>query len=294
MDKSEICITGHALAIARWEDNQKRWLEGNSFGLISKKPRLQKLIGNGGTLWIVLSRRNPVGGRLYSIFFRLQGCKSKTYSIEGKFGKYAIEGDPFKSTLYATKDAGLLLMSLRFEPYKPIRNIKKIGQSIETPRCLSLEDIKLLESNQAEVDRWSVFISYIREDEKIAIILYDYLQKLGIVTFRDRVSIPAGKDWENVMFGAIERARCFVILISKNTINSDWVKKELAHAQLKNIYIIPAVIDGNLNDWAEIGEVDRLQAIYKGNENLKNFSKKIAKSLPEVDYSKKSSKPDLP
>lgn len=144
------CKMGHALAIARWEDNRKSWLDGDFFGLTSKRTDLQDLVGDGGTLWIVVSRQQPSGRRNYSLSFRLDKCKAHTYRKPGRFGPYAVVGDPARSTLFASNDATLLLLSLRFDPFSPIdRGVassrgrhketpdrsKVIGQSIQTPRC---------------------------------------------------------------------------------------------------------------------------------------------------------------
>lgn len=109
MSARQPCAEGHALAIARWEDNREDWLQGKFFGLASKTPDLQEMVGNGGTPWIVISRRRSIGGRLDTLSFRLDGCRKKTYGREGKFGKYAVEGDPQGSTLFASNDAKLLL-----------------------------------------------------------------------------------------------------------------------------------------------------------------------------------------
>ena len=150
----------HILAIARWEDNQEEWLEGNYLRLISKSRRLQQRVGEGGTLWIVVSRPKSDGGRLYSLSFRLNNCRMETYAHETQYGRHAVVGDPTQSTVFAPNDATLLLLSLRFDPYRPIKNIRKIGYSIRSPRHLNKLDIQLLEKYSEVPDRWRVFISY--------------------------------------------------------------------------------------------------------------------------------------
>ena len=101
----QLCSEGHALAIARWEDNHEHWLEGNYLGLVSKKPYLQEIVGEGGTLWIIVSRPGFEKRRLYSLSFRLNNCRLKTYPKAGTFGKYAVMGDPSQSTLFASNNA---------------------------------------------------------------------------------------------------------------------------------------------------------------------------------------------
>ena len=114
------CATGHALAIVRWEDNRKGLRDGDFFGLTSKRTYLQDLVGNGRTLWIIVSRgRQP---RMYSLSFRLEKCRNHHYKDTGRFGRHAVIGDPESSTLFASNDARLLLLRLRFDPFSPINN----------------------------------------------------------------------------------------------------------------------------------------------------------------------------
>ena len=110
----------HALAIARWEDNSRGWLRGGFYGLASKKQRLQGLVGDGGTLWIVVSRRHP-GGRSYAVSFRLERCRTVEYT-RSRFGKHGVEGDPTRSLFFSSGDARRLL--LRAYPKTPAaRNV---------------------------------------------------------------------------------------------------------------------------------------------------------------------------
>ena len=52
-----------ALALARVEDNRERWLQGHHFELCSHRTLLQNWVGDGGTLWVVVSRPGREGGR---------------------------------------------------------------------------------------------------------------------------------------------------------------------------------------------------------------------------------------
>lgn len=267
------CEARHALAIARWEDNRRGWLEGDFLGLNSRARDLQELIGDGGTLWIIVSRGQKHGLRQYSLSFRLDGCRKKTYRSTGRFGKFAVIGDPDQSTVFASNDARLLLLSLRFDPLRPIdserdRNIADrlhgLGKAIQRPRCLNRADVKLLEDFGAEADRWSVFISYQHPDNRLATSLTKELQRQGIGVFRDKEALRGGQKWWPTLKSAIGRARHVIAVIGRTTHESVWVQKEIEHAIQKGVNIIPVLAGGDLTNWEHLKELHAL--IYKQEE----------------------------
>jgi hypothetical protein len=269
----------HALAIARWEDNRESWLEGEYFGLASRKPYLQKLVGDGGTLWIVVSRPRPEGGRLYSLSFRLEKCRKITYPQGGKFGKYVVAGDINQSTLFANNDAKLLLLSLRFKPYRPIRSADLIGQSLQTPRLLGMDDVQLLTEQAAAADRWSVFISYQHDDQEIAGRLSEDLQRSGIPVFRDKEALRAGEEWWPALQRAIARSRFFVLLLGTKTNDSEWVKRELAVAEKEGIPIIPVLAGGKFKDCAEFSKLKNRHALTIEPDQWQSFMNDMLRAI---------------
>ncbi len=274
-----LCSTGHALAIARWEDNREEWLRGGFYGLAAKVPDLQQMVGNGGTLWIVVSRRRTNGRRLYTLSFRLDQCRKKTYVKGGKFGKFAVVGNPNNSTLFATNDSRLLLMSLRFDPYRPIKSEHVIGKSIQTARCLSHNDIELLENHAGAVDQWSVFISYKRDDASLAGQLSEALQREGINVFRDQEALRGGQMWASVLENAVSRSRCLVLLMGAKTHESAWVKRELKYALDNNVRVIPVLAGGKLNKWDDFPNLSGIQEINRADSSWSDFVGKILKAL---------------
>jgi hypothetical protein len=284
----EPCPERHALAIARWEDNQAGWLEGEFFGLTSNRRDLQQLVGDGGTLWIVVSRGRTGGGRLYSVSFRLENCRSHTYSrpkkgkvAKGKvgLGPFAVIGDKDRSTLFAANDARYLLLSLRFDPYRPIQNPDRIGQAIQTPRCLNESDISLLEGYGAEVAKWSVFLSYRRADQTFAMRLADRLRALGLDVFVDQQALRGGSRWRKEIYQAIERARHMVVLLGPETHESEEVRGELEHAFDCGTPVIPVLVGGRLEDWKDMPRLHALHALKGKRKAWATMAKAIAGSI---------------
>jgi hypothetical protein len=75
-----------------------------------------------------------------------------------------------------------------------------------------------------------VFISYSRKDIDFARNLAGDLEKAGFEVWWDISDLKGGDDWVNVIPTAIEASQYFIILLSPDSIISQWVKKEYLHA----------------------------------------------------------------
>lgn len=269
----------NVLALARWEDNRDGWLRGGFYGLDSKLPTLQGLVGDGGTLWIVVSRRRSRGGRLYSLSFRLTNCKARTYAHEGAFGRYGVVGDPVGSALFASNDAKLLLLSLRFQPYRPITTADKIGQSLQTPRRLGAADVALLREHATAVDRWGVFLSYARPDLPRARRLADALHRLGVNVFRDQEALRGGDYWWPAIKRAIRGSRHVLLLWGRHTHTSHWVQRELRYAHRRGTHVLPILAGGAPRAWPDLPWLHRLHAIPYGDPTWSDFTRDLVALL---------------
>jgi hypothetical protein len=269
----------HTLAIARWEDNSDRWLKGDFLQLDSKIPMLQQKVGSGGTLWIVVSspHSDENMNRLYSLSFRLNNCRFSKHSVGTDKEIFSVIGDPNKSVMFSPNDASLILMSLRFDPYKPIKNVGMIGNSIQTPRSLSEHDIKILERYSNIPDRWSVFISYQNTNKEDSNKLSNALRLAGVNVFRDKESLVGGEDWWKRIQQVIQNSRYFVLLMSENSRKSEYVIKELKLAIENKITLIPVHIHGSIDDWKEYPEIGRSHILFTNDWNL--FINQLLKAI---------------
>lgn len=86
-----------------------------------------------------------------------------------------------------------------------------------------------------------IFISYANVDIARAKNLAKALEEKGWSVWWDR-AIPPGKTFDVVIEEAINAARCVVVLWSKKSIRSEWVKEEAAIAHKRGI-LVPAKID---------------------------------------------------
>lgn len=86
-----------------------------------------------------------------------------------------------------------------------------------------------------------VFISYAREDRARARMLGDALEARGLSVWWDR-KIEPGRTYADVIQDQLDRAKSVVVLWSKHSVVSEWVKNEAA-AALESDILVPALID---------------------------------------------------
>ena len=105
-----------------------------------------------------------------------------------------------------------------------------------------------------------IFLSYASADRDRAQRIAAVLEAQGWSVWWDR-TIPPGSTFDEVIEEALDAARCVVVLWSKTSVASDWVKTEAAEAARRKI-LVPALIDevkiplefrrvqaANLSDW---------------------------------------------
>lgn len=105
-----------------------------------------------------------------------------------------------------------------------------------------------------------IFLGYSRENSEIARRLAARLEREGWSVFWD-VRVPTGELWRDVIEGAVREAGCVVVLWSKASVNSRWVKAE-ADLGIQRGVLVPALIESvtlpfgfaeeqasNLADW---------------------------------------------
>lgn len=87
-----------------------------------------------------------------------------------------------------------------------------------------------------------VFISYSRKDIKFARRLAGDLESAGFEVWWDISDLKGGDDWVRVIPSAIAASQFFVVLLSPNSILSEWVSKEYTYALINRMKIVPAMI----------------------------------------------------
>ncbi|MGB7341283.1 MAG: toll/interleukin-1 receptor domain-containing protein [Phototrophicaceae bacterium] len=101
-----------------------------------------------------------------------------------------------------------------------------------------------------------IFISYSRKDREHSEKLELLLQERNFEVWRDD-QIPVGSGWENEILQNIKNCEILVVLMSVHSVYSQWVMKEIEHAQKLNKHIIPILLSGKaFPNLASIQHVD--------------------------------------
>jgi hypothetical protein len=86
-----------------------------------------------------------------------------------------------------------------------------------------------------------IFISYSSQDRTIVKQIADILENKGWSVWWDR-KIPIGKKFDTVIENELHQASCVLVVWTKHSIASEWVKNEAAEAAQKGI-LIPVIIE---------------------------------------------------
>jgi hypothetical protein len=86
-----------------------------------------------------------------------------------------------------------------------------------------------------------IFVSYNHEDQLRAQELAQALGGRGWSIFWDR-TIPYGKTWRDTIRRELSEARCVIVLWSKTSVESEWVREEADDARQRRV-LVPVLID---------------------------------------------------
>jgi hypothetical protein len=236
----------HAMAMVKW--NVFRSGGGGepytrSYYYASKQKRLVNLVGDGGTLWLVTSRRKPGEERRYHLAYKLVDCvaappseekaeATSSYARSG-FGPYMVRArDWGNSVHFPYNDATDTLLRLRFTSGHPLTDRSKIGLRLLSIPQLTPDDVALMEAFQQKVlSERTVFLSYSRRNRRVATRLEAELEARNVHVYRDVTSLQPGEDWQAALERAARSADCVMVLVSPAAAASDWVQREVNWAK---------------------------------------------------------------
>lgn len=86
-----------------------------------------------------------------------------------------------------------------------------------------------------------IFLSYKSKDQAKAQIIAEALERNGYSVWWDRV-IPPGRTFDEVIEEELDAAKCMVVLWSKESVKSEWVRTEASEGKRRKI-LIPVLIE---------------------------------------------------
>jgi len=115
-----------------------------------------------------------------------------------------------------------------------------------------------------------IFLSYSTKDEQIVRRLEKYISKEIIETWIDHKAIGGGSDLTRAIKNGINNSDVYFVFVSQNSLNSNWVDKEIAWAmkreeKLKYEFIVPVILEKEaLDKWKNKKLKDRKYIEYIG------------------------------
>jgi TIR domain-containing protein len=86
-----------------------------------------------------------------------------------------------------------------------------------------------------------IFISYAKEDLAVASMVAGALERAKFPVWLDQ-DIPPGKTWDETIGRALDGAACVIVLWSKQSVGSRWVREEAERAASRSC-LIPVFIE---------------------------------------------------
>ena len=136
-----------------------------------------------------------------------------------------------------------------------------------------------------------IFISYSSEDRPKAELLAGVLEAQGWPAFWDR-TIPPGKTFDEVIDAALKAAKCVIVLWSRASVQSNWVKEEADYGSTRHI-LVPALIEkvelplgfrrvqaADLTDWSGEASHPELDRLLKSVEAFVGPAARVAPEIP--------------
>ncbi|MDY7101474.1 MAG: TIR domain-containing protein [Actinomycetota bacterium] len=88
-----------------------------------------------------------------------------------------------------------------------------------------------------------VFVSYSRDDERMANAVVDHLRRARWEVWQDLHGIRGGEDWSAALTRALRATDVVVVLVTDSSMRSEWVRREVRAADRAGIPILPVVVD---------------------------------------------------
>lgn len=117
-----------------------------------------------------------------------------------------------------------------------------------------------MHKNNDMEQKYDIFISYSRQDkDKVLPIVEQIKNKVGVDCWIDMTGIESGEQFEDTIITAIDKCKIVLFMLSDNSLESDWTKREVYYAEGLGKRIVPILLNGGqLRGWFNFhfGNVD--------------------------------------
>ncbi len=112
--------------------------------------------------------------------------------------------------------------------------------SLASPEAGSTQNVPHTTPSGSQEAPGHIFLSYASADRSMAKAIADALSEHGWPIWWDR-TIPPGKTFDQIIESALNRAACIIVLWSRESVLSDWVKTEASEGARRGI-LIPVLL----------------------------------------------------
>ena len=96
--------------------------------------------------------------------------------------------------------------------------------------------------------RHHIFLSYSRVNTKLMQRVRDDLRAAGLSVWTDEGIEPGSFSWKEAIESAIRETGILIVLLSPSANDSRWVQREIDYAEAQGKYILPLLIQGDIQD----------------------------------------------
>ena len=131
-----------------------------------------------------------------------------------------------------------------------------------------------------------VFMSYSRKDEEIMRAIAKFLRAQGIKVWVDNEKlIPGTPIWEEAIEKGIKNASAILVVLSPDSKNSEWVRREISLADQNQKRVFPVLVRGDENSSITLRLINRQFVDIRENSagGLKSLSDAISFYISELN-----------
>jgi len=130
-----------------------------------------------------------------------------------------------------------------------------------------------------------VFMSYSRKDEELMRQIAKFLRSQGIQVWVDNEKlIPGTPIWEEAVEKGIKNAAAVVVVLSPDSKNSEWVRREISMADQNQKRVFPVLVRGDENSSITLRLINRQYVDLRKNSDvgLKSLSEALSFYISEL------------
>ncbi len=104
---------------------------------------------------------------------------------------------------------------------------------------------------------YDILISYSTKRARVAQDIYEALEETGLKVWMAPSSIPAGSDYPDEIYSAIDNSEMVLFVLCEESLNSSWCANELRYSIAQNKKVLPVQIAEINNPYAAMGSINR-------------------------------------